>query len=177
MSNRSCRITRSIDDYHQTGRRKSYGRSNSFSRCATLSSLPAIDRYAVIATISTILIVPFLDRTRLYRASAFEPTEAEMEALQKFIQVQSPPSDGGEDDDAALEPSASVKEEEVKSEPEPGDLPLDHLTINDETVEPSTKMLKMVRNNFFPRFACIQLNSTPSSNISKIGCFSTPMTR
>jgi len=152
MCNPSCTITLGIDDCHQAGRRKPYGRSNSFSGFATLSSLPATDRYAVIATISTILIVPFVDRTRLYRASAFEPTEAEMEALQKFIQIQ---SSSGDEDDAVPEASTPVKEEEVKSEPEPGDLPLDNLTINEETVEPSTKMLKMVRNNVFPICACI----------------------
>jgi hypothetical protein len=102
--------------------------------------------------------------------------EAEMEALQKSIQIQSSPS-GGDEDDASPEPSTPVKEEKVKSEPDPGDLPLDNLTINDETVEPSTKMLKMVRNNVPPRFACILLNTIPSSNTSKIGCVSIPMTR
>lgn len=66
-----------------------------------------------------------------------------MEALQKSIQIQSSSSGRGEDD-AALEPSTPVTDEKVKSEPEPSDLPLESLTINDETVEPSTKMLKML---------------------------------
>jgi hypothetical protein len=133
---------------------KPYGRSNGFGGLATLPSLPTSHRYAVIRTIRIILIRPLADRSRLYHASAFEPTEAEMETLQKSAQV-APLVGPDEEDDAALEPSALLKKEgKAKAEPELSDLSLKNLTIDEETVEPSTKMLKMVRNNTLSETTC-----------------------
>lgn len=137
-------ILHKINSYDQRRCSKPHGRPNGFSGFATLPSLPTSHRYAVIRTINPILIKPLADRSHLYRASAFEPTEAEMETLQKRIQG-SPRLGADEEDDAALEsPALSKKEGKAKTEPEPCDLSLKDLAI-DEKVEPSTKMLKMVR--------------------------------
>ena len=90
-----------------------------------------------------------------------------MEALQKSIQNESSSSDEEDGQNATSGPSASLKEGKAKADPELADFSLNNLNIDEEKVEPSTKMQKMVRASL--GLECIQLTFVPSCNTSRTG--------
>lgn len=87
-----------------------------------------------------------LDKKRIYKASAFEPTEGELEDIQRSIRKSSSWAD---DDESSPEPPSALYKGKgkgkAKAEPV-DDLDIGDLDLDDEPVEPSTKMLKMVRS-------------------------------
>lgn len=113
------------------------------------------------------------DKMRVYNTSAFEPTEPELEQLQAFANTRDRSSSPGEDPSLdTFFKSRDVKGKgKAKAEPEE-DLKLEDLVVDEEEMEPSSKMIKMVSN---PQYhfcipAHIFLVSTSCSwNLSKRG--------
>lgn len=87
-----------------------------------------------------------IDRKRIYKAFAFEPTEEELDAIQNSIQRKPEPFPMDSDDDD-FSPSGSKnkgKGKAVDTSKDKAEDIFEGLDIEQDHWEPSTKMLKMV---------------------------------
>lgn len=108
------------------------------------------------------LIQQPIDRKRIYKVSAFEPSESELDDIQKSLQNKTKAflldDESDDDEDLQLHSVSKGKGKGKAEETTPEDI-LEGLDIDEEELEPSSKMLKMV---------CFVVSVLPNSLSSRL---------